>query len=315
MFEHKEYVERIYQERSFRKAAEKLHVSQPALSAMIKRLEKELGVPLFNRKTNPISLTSFGSEYLKSAGIVTDLESRLKNMAYEDRTALYGTLTLCAFSLALPTRIARKIAAFHASFPGIRLYLQNHNTLQAKMSMDSYQGDLLISTKNMDPEKYTGISLYQEHLVLVVPKRFSDTERFTDLQLDSKQISSILEPDCPALPLKDFQSVPFILASRENYIRECANMLFQEAQIHPPVEIETESSSVALNFVRLGCGATICSHMLLENTAYTNQLCVYKIKSRLAVRTGHLYYRRGAYLTPAMKKFIAWMQEPDPTEE
>lgn len=54
MFRHKDYVECIYKERSFGKAAEKLHVSQPALSAMIKRLEKELGAPLFNRKPHSL---------------------------------------------------------------------------------------------------------------------------------------------------------------------------------------------------------------------------------------------------------------------
>lgn len=100
MFQHKDYVEAIYKEKNFGKAAEKLHVSQPALSAMIKRLEKELGAPIFNRKTSPISLTSFGAEYLKSASIVTDLEDRLKSMAYNENQLLSGELTLAGFNWA-----------------------------------------------------------------------------------------------------------------------------------------------------------------------------------------------------------------------
>lgn len=316
MFQHKDYVEAIYKEKNFGKAAEKLHVSQPALSAMIKRLEKELGAPIFNRKTSPISLTSFGAEYLKSASIVTDLEDRLKSMAYNENQLLSGELTLAGFNLGQPTYTARKIAEFQRLYPNILIRLQNNNTLYSKQMIDSYGSDLLFSTKVMEAEKYVGIPIYSEQLVLVVPKNFSINKRLDKFNLKPENLKEqLFTPTIKGVKLELLAKVPFILASTENYIRTCCSALFQEARINPPLVMETEGSSICLNFARLGIGATICSHMLLENTAYANQLCVYKIKSRLAVRTGHLYYRRGAYLTPAMKKFIAWMQEPDPTEE
>lgn len=182
--------------------------------------------------------------------------------------------------------------------------------------IDSYGSDLLFSTKVMEAEKYVGIPIYSEQLVLVVPKNFSINKRLDKFNLKPENLKEqLFTPTIKGVKLELLAKVPFILASTENYIRTCCSALFQEARINPPLVMETEGSSICLNFARLGIGATICSHMLLENTAYANQLCVYKIKSRLAVRTGHLYYRRGAYLTPAMKKFIAWMQEPDPTEE
>ena len=60
-----EYVNAVYQEGSFSKAAQKLFVSQPALSASIKKIETELyGIPLFNRGVNPITLTPAGQFYL-----------------------------------------------------------------------------------------------------------------------------------------------------------------------------------------------------------------------------------------------------------
>lgn len=309
MFEHKDYVSMIFKEKNFGKAAEKLHVSQPALSAMIKRLEKELGAPLFNRKTTPISLTPFGSAYLKSADIVTQLENQLKNRALEENSLLSGDLTICAFSLSLPYWTTKKIAAFHQKYPGIRLRLQNHNTLQAKMTVDAYQGDLLLSTKNMSPEKYIGLPLYHEQLVLAIPRKFPINRQFAAAQLTPFHLQEqLLREDSPAVSLKDFASAPFVLASKENYIRECADALFQEARIHPSIAIETASSSVALNFARLGCAAAICSHLLLTDGGWDSQLCLYKLNSRLARRTGYLYYRKGAYVTPAMEKFMAEMQ-------
>ena len=60
MLNYKEYIYAIYQERSFSKAAQKLYVSQPWLSSVVKKVEQEIKTPLFDRSTNPISLTPAG---------------------------------------------------------------------------------------------------------------------------------------------------------------------------------------------------------------------------------------------------------------
>lgn len=83
MFRNKEYIYSVYQEKSFCRAAEKLHISQPALSAMVKRTEEQLGMPIFNRRTTPISLTPFGTEYIRNIEIVDELENQLRGISYE----------------------------------------------------------------------------------------------------------------------------------------------------------------------------------------------------------------------------------------
>ena len=55
-----EYVYAVYRKKSFSKAAESLHVSQPALSTAIRKIESELGQPLFDRSSTPIELTEAG---------------------------------------------------------------------------------------------------------------------------------------------------------------------------------------------------------------------------------------------------------------
>ena len=57
MLSHIEYIYAVYQERSFSKAAQKLYVSQPWLSAAVKKTERELNARIFDRGTSPISLT------------------------------------------------------------------------------------------------------------------------------------------------------------------------------------------------------------------------------------------------------------------
>ena len=66
MFKGMEYVYEVYREHSFSKAAQNLYVSQPSLSATIKRIENRIGFPIFDRSTTPIRLTECGEEYIKA---------------------------------------------------------------------------------------------------------------------------------------------------------------------------------------------------------------------------------------------------------
>lgn len=66
MFNGMKYVYEVYKERSFSNAARNLYISQPALSGMIKKIEKNIGMPLFDRSTTPIQLTECGKKYIKN---------------------------------------------------------------------------------------------------------------------------------------------------------------------------------------------------------------------------------------------------------
>lgn len=65
MFQGMEYVYEVYKERSFSRAARNLYISQPSLSASIRRIEARIGAPIFDRSTTPISLTECGEEYIR----------------------------------------------------------------------------------------------------------------------------------------------------------------------------------------------------------------------------------------------------------
>lgn len=67
MFVWKKYVYEVYKERSFTKAAQNLYISQPSLSARIKKIEEIIGEPLFDRSTTPLQLTEVGKVYIEAA--------------------------------------------------------------------------------------------------------------------------------------------------------------------------------------------------------------------------------------------------------
>ena len=74
MFDGKEYVYAVYEEKSFSKAAQKLYITQPALSTAIKKVEKKIGTPIFDRSTSPIGLTPGGEVYIDAIEKLTEQE-------------------------------------------------------------------------------------------------------------------------------------------------------------------------------------------------------------------------------------------------
>lgn len=315
MFRNKEYIYCVYQEQSFSKAAEKLHISPPALSAMIKRIETQLGMPIFDRKTSPISLTDFGLEYMKTMESVQALEDHLKGISYELQTAQSGHLSLCASNISADYCVAEAIASFKQAYPNISLNVIGINTTYSKQMLDSREADLIITTRPLDNREYEKFPIFKELLILVLPKNLEINSRFKQFALTRESIHHIFEPSIPGVSLSDFSQLPFILSNNRNYLRSCTDILFREAHFEPSIALEVEEAMIALNFVRYGIGATIVNHQLVERTDFEKDFCLYKLNSDFSQRIGSVCYRAGTYVTPAMEKFLTLITEPYKAQE
>lgn len=106
MLKNMDYVYAVYLNQSFSKAAKALYISQPALSAAIKKVEVEVGTPLFDRGTNPISLTEAGQYYIDSIENIMQIEDNMKRKFKE----LSAKINLRLTSVQLPSFV-------HTSYP------------------------------------------------------------------------------------------------------------------------------------------------------------------------------------------------------
>ena len=304
MFRNKEYIYCIYKERSFCKAAEKLHISQPALSAMVKRIEGQLGMPVFNRATSPVSLTQFGAEYIKSIETVSAIEEHLQNTACELKTFQSGQLSISAHNLSVDYFIPEMIASFQKKYPKIKLDVIGTNTIRSKQMLDSGEIDLFFSTKPLDEREYKKVPIAREQLVLIVPKDFETNQAFKSFSLTRKKLKNIFNDSVAGVDLASFKEAPFILSNSGNHLRSCTDTLFREAQFDPDIMMEVEESGIGTNFAKYGIGATISSSLLVERVNFRQHFYVYKLNSSYAARTIYVYYRAGAYVTPAMERFL-----------
>ena len=305
MFANMDYVYAVFQEKSFSRAADKLFISQPSLSITIKRVEEKMGLPIFNRRTNPISLTPFGVEYIQAVEQIRAIEERLRDLAEDQKSLKSGSLAVGGSNFGVSYLVPRVLADFKKKYPSVELKILEMNTRKSRHLLDTGELDLVITNQPFDTAKYERLSCYREHLILAVPENFPVKERLKGKRLSADELGSgifsVEESRC--VSVGDLEGIPFILLKGDNYLRRCTDMIFQEAEAIPNVVLETDQSSVSYNFSRMGIGATILSNRLAEDAGVDSGLVFYKIGSRFAVRDTFLCYRKGVYFTYAMKTF------------
>src|SRR3954464_10595078 len=115
------YFVAVAEELHFRRAAERLHLAQPALSQQVRKLEQELGVDLFHRTKRGVALTGAGSLFLDEARRLLRHADEAARMARNVRSGVSGRLRLGHVIDTIPPVVPRAITAFAAKNPGIEI--------------------------------------------------------------------------------------------------------------------------------------------------------------------------------------------------
>jgi DNA-binding transcriptional LysR family regulator len=121
---HLRYFVAVAEELHFRRAAERLHVAQPAVSEQVRKLEAELGVRLFDRNHRSVSLTDGGAAMLDEARRVLVQADAAQLAARQADGRAIGRLRIGYLADALPTAVPRLLRRFSAAAPGIRVALE-----------------------------------------------------------------------------------------------------------------------------------------------------------------------------------------------
>lgn len=312
MFHYMDYVYSVYLESSFSKAADRLHISQPSLSAAVKKAEEATGMPIFNRKSSPITLTEFGVEYIHSIEQIYELQERLHGIANDIQSVQRGRLAVGANNLCCPSFISRTLAQYKRKYPFIDLKLFDTSTTHSLDLLDHGKVDIIFTTRPIDMQKCNRIPCYSENLIIAMPKSRVLSPELNYKKLSDEEIHRQINavPDDRCVTMREFQDVPFILLGTSNYLRFCTDALFQESGVEPLIVLETDQSSTSLNFANLGVGATICSNWLASGNINNYALNYFKIGGELARRQVYVCHRRDENLTYAASAFLEMLTDP-----
>jgi DNA-binding transcriptional LysR family regulator len=115
------YFVAVAEELHFRRAAERLHLAQPALSQQVRKLELELGVDLLHRTRRGVSLTSAGSVFLDEARRVLRQAEQAARAAQDARSGAAGRLRIGLLADSVPALVTGAIVRFATRFPGVEV--------------------------------------------------------------------------------------------------------------------------------------------------------------------------------------------------
>lgn len=235
---HLRYFVAVAEELHFRKAAERLHIVQPALSKQISSLEAELGVRLLDRDRRHVVLTEAGQTFLEEAIGVLAAADGAKSRVMSIAEGRVGYLNIGFIQPALATHVPRSLRRFRALYPEVRIRLAEVTSRQALDRVAS--GEIHAAFTRLPLENRPGIlseAISREDVVMAVPEghRFAERESVElpdladeDLILIDRRVES---------PLHDY------------YVNLC-----NEAGFSPRVTQEVNSTWVALGLVASGLG-------------------------------------------------------------
>ena len=164
------YFEAVVRHGGFSRAAQQLHIAQPAVSAQVRRLERELGTTLLERTTRRVTLTPAGELVLARArSALAQVEGARADLA-ELATVTRGQLRIGATQLLASIDLPRVLAGFHRRYPGVTIALRTGLIADLLADLDSGRIDVALCPVHDDlPAGYLGRPLAAESVVLATP--------------------------------------------------------------------------------------------------------------------------------------------------
>lgn len=320
MLKNMDYVHAVYVHKSFSKAAKKLYISQPALSATIKRVEEEIGLPIFDRSSNPIQLTQAGKYYIESIESIMNLENEMRSYFNSLLDNNRGTINVGAASFYCTYILPTIIQDFRVEYPDYTVNLLEANADELMKCLHSGIVDIVIDVEKKGiPRAFDSLVWSKENLLLAVPSSYDINNQLKTYRLTFDDIASgnYLNKKHPKVDVKMFKNENFLLLKQGNDMYERSINICKKADFTPKVTIYLDQMLTAYNIARKGKGIAFVRTGITRYLETTNELYFYKINDENAYQNIMLYFKKTKPLSTVGMDFITFLtsKEHDKTSQ
>lgn len=281
------YMLTIAQEGGITAAARKLYISQPSLSQMLRQVEEEAGLPLFDRSVSPFRLTYAGERYLHAAQVMLRTNEMLENELREIRQEDSGRLRLGISMQRSAQILPLVLPVFTRAYPKVKLELVEAGSARQEELVRQGQVDLALAATDSTCPDLT-YQLIEREIIGVLCGRGSP-------------LSARLPGGTP-ISLDQLSKERFVVLKHGHSLRVVQDALFRANGLRPDVVLETDSLETARQ-VALHCGwCMLCSNIYASSGAPGS---FYPLKDYDNARHFYACYRSERSLTRYMRDFIA----------
>jgi DNA-binding transcriptional LysR family regulator len=282
----------IAAEGSFKRAADSLYVSQPAVSLQVQNLERQLDVPLFDRGGRRAQLTEAGHLLLSYGDRILALCQETCR-AIEDLQNLQGGTLIIGASQTTGTYLMPKlIGIFRQSYPDVAVQLHVHSTRRTCWSVMNGQVDLAIIGGEVPLELQSALEIEpyaDDELALVLPV-----------------FHPLAQKD--VVQREDLYKLGFIALDAQSTIRKVIDQILVRGNIDPrllKIEMELNSIEAIKNAVQSGLGAAFISVSAIEKELKLGALKRVSVENVVVKRTLSLILNPNRYRSKASEIFIS----------
>ena len=240
------YVLTLANEMSFSQAAETLNISQPSLSQYIKRIEKEIGIELFDRTNGDVRITDAGKVYISTARQILDLERQMESDLSDIAGNCAGTIVVGAAPYRTASMMPTVASAFQKLYPGMHLIVREGTTVELAEGMERGEYDLALTLLPVDERIFAYEKVMEEELVLAVPRTYS---QFAANPIPNRRY--------PAIGAAVLNNQKFVMLTESQYMqKQLRNLLIDRTiKVHPAAVVK--SMEAQIEFVKAGIGMAL----------------------------------------------------------
>jgi len=276
----------VARERSFTRAAETLHIAQPAVSMAIAKLEEQLELPLFSRQGRRVALTAEGEVFLRHAEVILNACLSADTEMAELKGVLRGEVRIGIPPMMSSYYFPRVIRDFRLRYPRLQLSVLGEGAARLQRLIASGEVDMGVIAGSKVPDGLQSNRFLREEIVACVPAGHP--------LAGSGQVR-----------LVEFFAEPLVLFKKGYYMRELTDELMRCSQRAPQVVFETNLFSLVRSLIREGVGISTLLRMVVADDP---QLAAVSFDPPLYLDL-HIAWKADGYLSRANRAFVDFLLE------
>lgn len=192
------YFEALARERHFGRAAEAVHISQPALSAQILDMEQDLGVRLVERNRNGILLTRQGEDVLAQVRSILEQVDRLESSARNQGKMLHGSVRIGIIPTVAPYLVPKLVPCLRERYPSIEIELKEAVTDRLILDLQDGKLDAVIAALPVDGDGTETLPLFADRFFMAIARNAEAIlmSPLTETQVDVERLLLLEEGHC-----------------------------------------------------------------------------------------------------------------------
>lgn len=287
-----EYVIAVHEVRSFSRAAQKLYISQPALSQAIAKAEKELGVEFFARDTHALRLTAAGELLVREGRELLRQRDELKTRIAGLSNARNDTIRLGISPFYSKYYLPAVLPYFSHYFPSVHLEITEEISVVLEQQVIDGTLDLCFVPLKPQNPRLTYEVIHVEEILLAVPRNSPVSAHATP------------SPSLPYIDLKYLENEPFIVLKSIQKFSDMSSALCAQAGFKPRVIYETLNWDTVNLLVASGIGVGFVPDVLLSRLPLDEGPQYYHLLGLDTLRPYAVACKKGTQLSPLARQLV-----------